>query len=132
MFVAISGRARDLIEASNVCYLGTIRRDGRPHVHPIWIGIDGDTLLVNTEEGRQWPANVRRDPRVTLTVTDGQNPYEYVEITGRVVEETASGAETNINALAHKYMGCDYPLRADERRLLFKVRADQVVHRVMS
>jgi predicted pyridoxine 5'-phosphate oxidase superfamily flavin-nucleotide-binding protein len=52
---AITGRVRELIEGSNFCFIGTIRKDGTAHVHPVWIGIERDTLLVNTAEGRIWP-----------------------------------------------------------------------------
>jgi hypothetical protein len=68
---------------------------------------------------------------VTLTVPDSRNPYEYVEIRGRAVDETRDGAVARIHELARKYIGQDYPLAPDEQRILFRVQADTVVHRVM-
>ena len=66
--------------------------------------------MLNTAEGRAWPRNLERDPRVTLTVQNMENPYEYVAIRGTVAERTHEGADAHIDSLAKKYMGLDeYP-----------------------
>ena len=79
--------------------------------------------MLNTAEGRAWPRNLERDPRVTLTVQNMENPYEYVEIRGTVAERTHDGADEHIDALAKKYMDADgYPLRKPgEQRLIIRV-----------
>jgi PPOX class probable F420-dependent enzyme len=94
-----------LIEAKNFAHLATLRRDGSPHVAPVWVDHDGDIILVNTAVGRVKQKNIMKDPRVGLSITDQNNPYERVEIRGRVVSQTREGAEEHIDKLANKYTG---------------------------
>lgn len=122
-------RAQALIRGKNFAHLATLGADGAPHVTVIWadLGDDG-RIAVNSAEGRVWPANVRRDPRVTLTVTNQENPYEYVEVFGTVVEDTHEGADEHIDALAKKYLDEDtYPFRKEgEQRIKFLIEPDRV------
>jgi PPOX class probable F420-dependent enzyme len=124
----IDGRARELIEGKNFVAVGTLDKDGRPAVNVVWGDVDGDQVVLNTAEGRSWPENLRRDPRVTLTVVNNQNPYEYVNIRGRVAEDTHEGADEHIDKLAQKYLGADeYPYRQEgEERVMFKIEPETV------
>lgn len=126
----IEGRPRELLEAANFCHVGTIRGDGTPHIVPVWVDTDGEHVLLNTAEGRAWPSNARRDPRVTLTVANMDNPYEYVEIRGRVAEMTREGADDHINRMAKKYLDEDeYPFRQPgEQRMVVRVAPEGVRH----
>ena len=74
--------------------------------------------------------DLRRDPRVTLTVLNHEKPYEFVSIRGRLVEDTHEGADEHIDKLAKKYMGVDsYPFRQEgEQRVTFKIRPERVIH----
>jgi PPOX class probable F420-dependent enzyme len=125
---AIDGRARELLEGANFCHIVTLGRDGRPLVNPIWVHADDDHVIVNSAEGRQWPRNARRDARVTLCVSNHENPYEYVTIWGRVVDDTHEGADENINMLSKKYIGEEeYPFRKPgEQRVLFRIEPEKV------
>jgi PPOX class probable F420-dependent enzyme len=127
---AIEGRARELLEQPNFTHLSTFREDGTVHGVVIWQHVEGDRIALNSSEGRAWPANVRRDPRVTLTVHNNENPYEYVEVRGRIVEDTHEGAKEHIDALAKKYMDKDeYPfLQPGEQRIKFVVEPERVRH----
>lgn len=90
--------------------MATVMPDGSLQNHLIWVGTDGDRLVVNTETHRQKYENVQRDQRVTLTIRDEDNPYRYAEVRGRVVE-TVKGQEArdHIDELANQYIGKDYP-----------------------
>jgi PPOX class probable F420-dependent enzyme len=125
---SIDDKARKILDAPNMAHLATMRADGSVHGVVVWQGADDGKIWLNSAEGRAWPANVRRDPRVTLTVANAENPYEYVEIRGRVVEDTHDGADEHINALAKKYLGQDeYPFRQPgEQRIRFGVEPDRV------
>ena len=127
---SIEGRSRELLEAPNFCQVATIRKDGTPHVVSTWVDVEDNTILLNSAEGRVWPANARRDPRVTLMVLNGENPYEYLSIRGRVVGDTHEGADEHIDKLAMKYMGEEtYPFRTEtEQRVIFKVEPERVHH----
>ena len=128
MPVKISEGIRKLLEAPNFASLATLMPDGSPQVTPVWVDFDGTHILVNTAEGRQKPRNVRRDPRVAVSIFDHQSPYSYATIRGRVVEITNEGAEQHIDRMAKKYLGRDtYPFRAPgERRVIFKIEPEQV------
>ena len=122
---------RELFEEPNFCYVATLREDGTIHGVVVWQHLEEDgRIALNSSEGRAWPANVRRDPRVTITVHDQQNQYEYVEIRGRIVEDTHEGAKEHIDALAKKYMDKDeYPfLQPGEQRIKFLVEPERVRH----
>jgi PPOX class probable F420-dependent enzyme len=128
MSAAIEGRAEELLKATNFCHVSTIRSDGSVHGAPVWVDIQDGLPTLNTAEGRAWPRNLERDPRVTLTVQNMENPYEYVEIRGRVAERTHEGADAHIDALAKKYLDKDsYPGRQPgEQRVIIRVQPEHV------
>jgi PPOX class probable F420-dependent enzyme len=128
MAAQIEGRTRELIEEPNFCFVATLRADGTPHVTPVWVDHDGDTILLNSAKGRAWPANLERDPRVTLTVPNRENQYEYVSIRGRLEAFVEEGADAHIDKLAKKYLGQDtYPYRQPgEQRIIVRIAPDEV------
>ena len=105
-------------------YLATISRDGSPHLTRVWVGIRTSLLLINTALGRAMEQNMRERPEVSLAPVDGENPYSYVEIRGRVVR-TVIGAPANrdIDELSLQYLGkVAYPWRRpDEERVTFLI-----------
>jgi PPOX class probable F420-dependent enzyme len=126
----LTGDARALLENPNFAHVATIRCDGSPHVVPVWVDVDNGHVALNSAEGRAWPANARRDPRVAITVQNLDNPYEYVTIRGRVVADTHEGADEHIDKLARKYLGQDtYPFRQPgEQRVLFRIEPERVIY----
>ena len=113
----------DLFQKKAFAHLGTLMPDGTPQVTPVWVDFDGTHVLVNSAKGRQKDKNMRRDPRVSLSIADPDNPYRYLEIRGKVVGITEDGADAHIDKMAKKYMGKDtYPYRnAAEVRVLYKI-----------
>lgn len=126
MSVRIEGPAEELLKAKNFCHVSTLRKDGSVHCAPVWVDVQDGMAVLNTAEGRVWPTNLERDPRITLTVQNLENPYQYLEIRGRVAERTHDGADEHIDALAKKYMGVDeYPLRKPgEQRVILRIEAE--------
>ena len=124
----IPDEAEHLLEGKHFAALATLMPDGTPQVTPVWIDHENGTLVVNTETGRLKPRNMERDPRVTVMVYNRENPYEYLQVRGRVDELTSDGAEQHIDDLAKRYMGVDeYPLRNDdEDRLIARIRPAKV------
>jgi len=128
MSTAVQGRAEELLGAANFCNVATLRSDGSIHAAPVWVDVEEGKPVLNSAEGRLWPTNLERDPRVTLTVQNTDNPYEYVTIRGRVSERTHEGADEHIDKLAKKYMGVDsYPYRQPgEQRVIIRVEPETV------
>jgi PPOX class probable F420-dependent enzyme len=124
----IEGRAQELLQAKNFCHVSTLRSDGSIHTAPVWVDVQDGRPVLNTAEGRDWPRNLERDPRVTLTIQNMENPYEYLEIRGKVAERTTDGADEHIDAMAKKYLGVEeYPKRKPgEQRLIIRVDPEQV------
>ena len=128
MSTRIEGRAEELLRGKNFAHVATLRADGSVQVSPTWVDVQDGLPVVNTAEGRAWPRNLERDPRITLEVQNMENPYEYVEIRGRVAERTHDGADAHIDALAKKYLGVDqYPYRQPgEQRVVIRVEPEYV------
>ncbi|HEY7960998.1 MAG TPA: PPOX class F420-dependent oxidoreductase [Solirubrobacteraceae bacterium] len=128
MSATVEGRGEELLKAKNFCNVATLRPDGSVHTVCVWVDVQDGQPVLNSAEGRAWPRNIERDPRVTLTVQNLENPYEYVMIRGRVVERTHEGADEHIDALAKKYLGQDtYPARQPgEQRVLIRVQPEYV------
>jgi PPOX class probable F420-dependent enzyme len=124
----VEGRAAELLNDKNFCLVSTLRADGSVHAVPVWVDLRDGVPLLNTAEGRAWPRNLERDPRVTLTVQNLENPYEYTMIRGRVTQRTHEGADAHIDALAGKYLGKDeYPFRQPgEERVIISVEPEYV------
>lgn len=128
MSTAIEGRAEELLKAKNFCQVATLRRDGSVHLVPVWVDVQDGRAVLNTAEGRAWPSNLERDPRVTLSVQNMENPYEYAMIRGRLAERTTEGADQHIDEMAKKYLDQDsYPFRqSGEQRLIMRIEPEHV------
>jgi PPOX class probable F420-dependent enzyme len=122
------GAYGDLFTKKSFAHLATVGADGRPQVTPVWVDLDGGVIRVNTARGRVKDRNLRREPRVALSVQDPDNPYRYVQVRGRVSEMTEQGADAHIDALARKYLGQDrYPYRQPgEVRVMVKIVPERV------
>jgi PPOX class probable F420-dependent enzyme len=108
--------------------LATLMPDGHPQVTPVWCDLQEGLIIVNTARGRQKDRNVERDPRVTITVIDPDNPYRYLEVRGRVSGVTEEGADQHIDKMTMKYLGKQkYPFRQPgEVRVLLKIMPEHV------
>ena len=106
---ALDPRARELAQAPNFATLSVILRSGRPMTHVMWVDADENHVLINTEVHRAKFRAVERDPRVTVTIWQRDDPYTYAEVRGQVVE-TVRGpdARAHIDSLSRKYRGKDY------------------------
>ena len=127
MSSAIPDGYRDLFEKKAFAHLATLMPDGRPQVTPVWCELDGQHVVINSAKGRQKDRNMRRDPRVTVTISDPENPYRYLEVRGRVAEISEEGADEHIDRLAKKYLGRDkYPYRQpNEVRVIYRVEPEK-------
>jgi PPOX class probable F420-dependent enzyme len=86
MATALTADIMRLIDARNFAHLATIMRDGSPHSAPVWIGREGNCLIVCTDETSVKARNTARDPRVAISIIDLKDPYSEAQLRGRVVE----------------------------------------------
>lgn len=127
---------RDLVDCPAVAVLTTVSTDGYPHTSVVWCDFDGEYLRINTMRGFVKDRNMRRNPRVTLLCFDPRKPLRYLEVRGRVIEITETGARQHLDHLASRYAG--RPIRffgdaiparfADtETPVIFRIRPTHVV-----
>jgi len=107
----LSEEIKALIRGANFAHLATLMRDGWPQVDPVWMDLEGDSILVCTSEGALKAKNTRRDARVGLSVVAIDNPYQEAQIRGRVVERRGDPDLSVIDRLARKYTGKPFPFR---------------------
>jgi PPOX class probable F420-dependent enzyme len=119
-------RQRRLLEGPNIGHLATLLPDGSPHVTPVWIDAEGGIVRVNTAEGRVKHRNVLRDPRVALSITDREDPYEKLLLRGVVEAVSREGARAHIDALSEKYLGRPFPGPLGEPRIILRIRPHRV------
>jgi PPOX class probable F420-dependent enzyme len=115
----LSDKARKLFEDPNILFVGTINADGSPQVTPVWTGLENGFITFNTAVGRAKERNLRRDPRIGLSITARDNPMEKVDVIGRVVDMiVGEDADNQIDDFAEKYIGQrPYPWRRGETRV---------------
>jgi len=125
---AVDPRVRELAEAPNFAALSVLLRSGRPMTHVMWVDADDDHVLINTESHRAKFKAVERDPRVTVTIWQRDDPYTYAEVRGQVVE-TVRGPEAraHIDRLSRKYRGKDYDDAAiTSERVILRIAPETV------
>ena len=100
----------ELLAKPNPAVIGTVRPDGTPNTVATWYLWDDGRALVNMDEGRRRLEHLRRDPRVSLTVLDGEQWYRHVTLHGRATLQDDSDLG-DIDRLARHYMGNPYSQR---------------------
>ncbi|MFE7856370.1 PPOX class F420-dependent oxidoreductase [Streptomyces sp. NPDC057403] len=125
--VSFDASVRALLDGKNFASVATLGPDGAPHNSVVWIKREGDTVLFSSTAGRQKVRNLRRDPRVSLTVFDLADPYTSVEIRG-TAEILPDEGKRLPHDLSHKYLGIDPPAeKDDEVRVILRVTPRRIV-----
>ena len=105
---ALDDKAKAIIDKPNLAFVATVMADGSPQVTPVWIERVDDTITYNTATGRVKERNMRRDPRIAISVVDREDDYAGVAVRGRVVEMIeGEEADRQIDRLSKKYTGND-------------------------
>ncbi len=127
----LSAELRALLDAPNYVHLATLRADGSPRNWVVWVGLEGDTILVCTGEGA-WKAKdmMRPGARVSLSVTDHANPYRMAAVQGHVAEVRDDSSGVIMDAISHKYTGQPFPTRGPGR-VCFVIAVDQAGGRTL-
>jgi PPOX class probable F420-dependent enzyme len=128
---ALPPEVRELFEGANFAHLATVMPDGSPSSVAIWAGLEGDTVVFFTQEGSLKARNIARDPRVAISITDHDDPYQTAQLRGEIVEvRGAEAAHELADRLALRYTGEPFPFRPPTSRLfvveVHKVRSTQL------
>jgi PPOX class probable F420-dependent enzyme len=107
--ISIPSEVRELLEAPNYVHLSTLRVDGSPRNWVVWMGLENESVLVCTDDSTWKAKDMRRDPRVALSVVDLANPYRMAAIQGRVIEVRPDPDCRYMNPIAHKYTSNPFP-----------------------
>ncbi len=129
MSIQIPENRRELLawEKKAFAFLALTLADGSPQVTPLWFDWDGMHIIINTARGRVKDKVLRKHPRVALAIIAPNEMYRYLQIRGRVVEETEEGAYEMICRLNEKYHGKrEFPKRAGEVRVTYKILPERV------
>jgi len=101
-----------LLEGTRTGKLATVRKDGRPHVVPIWFELDGDTLVFTTAETSIKATSIRRDPRICLCVDDERPLFAFLMLEGTAeLSDDLAALRHWATRIGGRYMGAD---RAEE------------------
>ncbi|KQV75848.1 pyridoxamine 5'-phosphate oxidase [Aeromicrobium sp. Root344] len=105
----IDPEVREILDGTSTAHLATILPDGAPHSVPVWVGTEGERVAILTGPQTLKARNLRRDPRVALSLTPVDNPFHPVLIRGRVVEWLEGDAAWEVvDRIARKYIGQPY------------------------
>ncbi|MEV0162533.1 PPOX class F420-dependent oxidoreductase [Nonomuraea fuscirosea] len=115
---------RAALDGTSIAHLATVLPDGAPHSVPVWVGTHGDHIVILTGPGSRKARNLRRDPRVALSLTAAGNPFQPVIVRGRVVEWVEGEAAWEIiDRIAAKYIGGPYT--REEERVVALIEPDR-------
>ena len=108
--IELSEPARELLESDAVATIVTLDEDGGPQITSAWVGLDGDEIVFATMPDQRKLRNLRRDPRVAISVPSGTTNawglQEYLVVYG-TARVTEGGAPEMLQQLAHTYLGPD-------------------------
>ena len=109
MGISLPEDLKAVIDARNFAHLVTLDPDGTPQASAMWITREGDQIVFNTAQGRRKWRNMNRDPRVAISISPADKPYENWSIQGQAEMRTSDGVAV-IDRLAQKYIGREkYP-----------------------
>ncbi len=127
----LSERARAFLSAKRFAVLGTLNKDGSPQLTTMWYLLEGDTIIMNTKVGRLKERNMRRDPRISICVSQ---EYNYVTIRGTVeMIDDPEIAQRDIYRLSARYHGEEKAQRqmreqfSKEQRVTLRLKCEHVI-----
>ncbi len=127
MTIALSPELRDLLGKKAYGHVVTVNTDGSPQVSMVWMDVRDGGVSFNTSTSTKKARNLRRDPRVTISVQNPDDLQQYAVLRGTAVLSEAPARE-QINRLARKFLGVDvYPwTRPGETRITVDIAIERV------
>jgi PPOX class probable F420-dependent enzyme len=129
----ISDRARELLGSAAPAHVVTQRIDGTPQVSVVWVGLDGDEILIGTQRGNAKVRNLQRNPQIILSILGTELVYglllEHLLLTGRATIDEAGPAAwlALMDDLSQVYLGTPFPNRGGgENGVIIRVEVDRI------
>jgi PPOX class probable F420-dependent enzyme len=125
----LSDKVTKLFQGPNYLFVATLNQDGSPQVTPVWTSLESGRISFNTVVGSAKERNLRRDPRIAMSITAREDPWDKADIRGRAVDFiTGDEADSHLDDLSEKYIGQrPYPWRrAGTERIQIVIEADRV------
>lgn len=124
--MTIPKEREDILHKRALGHVATLGPDGEPQSNPVWIDWDGEYLMFSQTTERQKVHNLKRDPRIAVSIHDPDEPLRYLEIRGKVESIDDDPDYAFIHKMAKKYLGTDrYPwLQPGEHRVIVRVRPE--------
>jgi PPOX class probable F420-dependent enzyme len=120
---------RRLFQSRNLAYIGTLSKDGSPHVTPVWAEMIDELILINTFESSAKNKHVTKDKRIALSIVEQSNPYCMFSIEGTVIDQTSEGADEHLKRLAQRYLGIGkyYYRKPHHKRMIIKIKPEKIM-----
>ena len=131
MTIPIPHDVRQLLDAPNYVHLSTLRADGSPRNWVVWVGLEDDHILVCTSDAIWKAKDMRRHPRVAMSVTDMANPYHMAALQGRVVEVRPDEDCRYMDPISFKYTSKSFPGRGPDR-VCFVIAVENAARRTLA
>jgi PPOX class probable F420-dependent enzyme len=123
--MTLSNETKQLLDGANFAHLATLMPDGSPQSVPVWVGREGDRIVICTGENSLKARNTARDPRVAISIVDFRNPYSEVQIRGHVIERRPDPDLKTMDPISMKYTGKPFPFRDPEGRVALIIAVDR-------
>ena len=127
MPISLPQSVKKLLQDKAYGHVVTYNDKGSAQLTMVWMDVEGDDVVFNTSEGRRKSQNLRRDPRIIVSVQDRNDPQAHAVFYGKA-RVTEAGADEHIDKLAKRFLGADkYPFRQPgEKRLIVRIGVDRI------
>lgn len=125
MGIVIPAEVKYLLDQANVAHLATLMPGGSPQSVPVWVGRDGERVIICTGESSLKARNTLQDVRIAISIVNHGNPYEEAQLRGRVVERRPDPQLAIMDPISIKYTGKPFPFRDPEGRVALYIEVDK-------
>jgi PPOX class probable F420-dependent enzyme len=125
MAIKLSGQAKQMIDRPNFAHFATLMPDGSPHVAPVWINREGDRVIISTSSESVKGKNTKSDARAAISIVDFSNPYEELQLRGRVIERRPDPDLEALDVTSQKYTGKPFPMREQKTQVALVIEIEK-------
>jgi len=125
MGVAIPVEIKAMVDGRNFAHLATLMPDGSPQSVPVWIGREGERIIICTGESSLKAKNTLRDPRVAISMVGHDNPYEEAQMRGKVMERRPDPQLKILDSISMRYTGKPFPYRNPQGRVALYIELEK-------